>query len=223
MLNIRKVVRKITENMHLRDSWQFELAAMLSQIGCIALPPSVLEKVHTDGALTKKEESVYASHPTIAYKLLADIPRLGSIPLMVRDQQKLYADYQNGKQTFGDPNAELGAQIIKVAVDYVRFIHGGKSHLEIVKKMAKYSRIYHPGIINALGTDIILQGEHQLRIINVEDIEVGMIANEDIHTKNGELLVMKDQEISYLVLERLAFMAKERGVIEPFRVLVPKG
>jgi len=223
MLNIRKIVRKITANMHLRDSWQYELAAMLSQIGCIALPPGVLEKVHAGEVLTKGEQSVYASHPTIAYKLLADIPRLGSIPLMVRDQQKLYADFRNEKTAFRDPNAELGAQIIKVAVDYDRFIHGGKSHFEVIQTMAKYSRIYHPEIVNALGTEIIIQGEYQLKIINVADLEVGMIASEDIRSKKGETLVMKDQEISYLVLERLAFTAKESGVLEPVRVLMPKG
>jgi response regulator RpfG family c-di-GMP phosphodiesterase len=221
MLNIRKIVRKITTNLHLSDSWQYELAAMLSQIGCIALPPNVLEKVHAGEVLTKSEESVYASHPIIGYKLLVDIPRLGSIPIMVRDQLKMYADYQNGKPALGESNAELGAQIIKVAVDYDRFIHGGKSHLEVVQKMAEYTRIYHPDITKALGVDIIIQCEFKVRIIKAEDVEAGMIANEDIFSKNGELVVMKDQEISYLSLQRLTFMAKECGVIEPFRVLVP--
>lgn len=223
MLNIRKIARKITTNMYLRDSWQYELAAMLSQIGCIALPPNLLEKVHAGETLSKTEESVYASHPTIGYKLLADIPRLGSIPLMVRDQQKEFADFRHSKPASGDPQAELGAQIIKTAVDYDRFIHSGMSHIEVVQKMAEYSRIYHPDVVHALGEEVILQSEFIVKMINAEEVEVGMIANEDVRSKNGETVVMKDQEISYLVLERLIFSAKGNGVIEPFRVLMPKG
>jgi response regulator RpfG family c-di-GMP phosphodiesterase len=223
MLNIRKVARKITTSMRLLDSWQYELAAMLSQIGCIALPSSVLEKMHAGETLLKGEESMFASHPTIGYKLLADIPRLGSVPLMVRDQQKEFADFRNRKSASSDLQAELGAQIIKTAVDYDRFIHGGMMHLEVVKKMAKYSRIYNPEIVQALGDEVILQGEFQVKMINVEEVGAGMIANEDIRSKNGEIVVTKDQEISYLVLERLIFTSKESGVIEPFRVLVPNG
>jgi hypothetical protein len=142
---------------------------------------------------------------------------------MVRDQQKEFADFRNGKPASGDPHAELGAQIIKAAVDYDRFIHSGMSHTEVVKKMAEYSRIYNPDVIHALGDEDILQGEFLVKMINAEAVEVGMIANEDIRSKNGEIVVMKDHEISYLVLERLIFTAKESGVIEPFRVLVPKG
>lgn len=222
MLNIRKIVRKITANMHLRDSWQYELAAMLSQIGCITLPSGVLEKVHVGEILLKGEESMYASHPTIGYKLLVDIPRLGSVPMMVRDQQKEFAEYRIGKPTPGSLPAELGAQIIKAAVDYDRFIHNGMSHIEVVKKMAEYSRIYNPDVIQALGDETILQGELLVKMINAEEVEVGMIANEDVRSKKGEIVVMKDQEISYLVLERLLFTAKESGVIEPFRILVPR-
>lgn len=222
MLNIRKIVRKIITNMGLLDSWQFELAAMLSQIGCIALPPRVLGKTHAGEPLTKSEENVYASHPAIGYKLLADIPRLGSVPWMVRDQQKPYSDYGNGKPASRDTAAEIGAQIIKVAVDYDHFIHSGMSHTEVVQKMAEYPRIYNPDVIYALGDEIILQAEYMVKTINAEEVEVGMIANEDIRSKNGEILVTKDQEISYLVLERLIFNAEGNGVVEPFRMLIPK-
>lgn len=221
MLNIRKIVRKITANMHLRDSWQYELAAMLSQIGCIALPSGVLEKVHAGEMLLKGEESMYASHPIIGYKLLVDIPRLGSVPLMVRDQQREFVEYRKGKPSSSDSQAELGAQIIKAAVDYNRFIHSGISHPDVVKKMAEYSRIYNPDVVQALGDEVILQGEFLVKMINAEEVEMGMIANEDVRSKKGEIVVMKDQEISYLVLERLIFTAKESGVIEPFRILVP--
>jgi response regulator RpfG family c-di-GMP phosphodiesterase len=220
-LKLRKIVHRISQNLNMIDAWEFELAAMLSQIGCMALPSAVLEKFHAGTPLTTVEESMVASHPLIGYKLLEDIPRIGSIPLMVRDQGKLFGDF--------DPNApgrnqkaELGAQIIKIARDYDQLVHKGLSHSDVVRMMKKYTRYYNPKVIRAMGDTEILSNEWQVRMINADEIEIGMVTNENVCSKDGQVVVSRDQEISRLVMERIQLLDKSRGLVEPFRVLVPE-
>ena len=44
-IRIRRIVHQIILVMDLTNGWQFEVAATLSQIGCVALPRQLLQKV----------------------------------------------------------------------------------------------------------------------------------------------------------------------------------
>jgi hypothetical protein len=56
--------------------------------------------------------------------------------------------------------------------------------------------------------------------VDVNTVELGMILDEDILTKVGEILVSKRQEVTEAVMERLQLISLGTGVVEPFRVLV---
>src|SRR5262249_44747927 len=43
--------------LEVQDRWQMEVAAMLSQIGCVTLPPGVAEKVYHGAPLTPDERA----------------------------------------------------------------------------------------------------------------------------------------------------------------------
>jgi response regulator RpfG family c-di-GMP phosphodiesterase len=219
-LRLRKIVSAISHGLNLIDSWQFMLAAMLSQIGCVALPSELIEKINSDQPLSKSEEIMFASHPLIGYKLLKDIPRIEAVPEMVRDQQKLTSDFGNEAQT-STPKAKLGAQILKVALEYDRMNIKGLSHMEIISSLIGQPFRFNSEIVQALGSENILSVEWQAQMVFVKNVVVGMIAQEEILAKDGMLLLSRSQEISLPIYERLHLAAKEIGVVEPFRVLVP--
>ncbi len=219
-LRIRKIVRQITTSLKTYDAWMYQLAAMLSQLGCIALPDDLLRKAHNLEPLTRSEESMYASHPLIAYKLLQPIPRIGMIADIVRDQAKPYEDFHSESASSEQRKVELGAQILKVAVDYDRMVQSGMIHEAIQQHMRLHNRRYNPKVVQALGEREILSEEWQVRVVNAAQAELGMIADEDICSKTGEVLIPHNQEFSMLSLERLQLFSNTVGVIEPFRVLV---
>ena len=43
-IRIKNYVRHIANKLELPDMWQFEAAAMLSQVGCVTMPPDILSK-----------------------------------------------------------------------------------------------------------------------------------------------------------------------------------
>ncbi len=81
-----RYVREMSKYLQLADIWQYEVAAMLSQIGIIAVAPDILEKAHLGEHLTDDDRQKYYTQYQVAYDLLVKIPRLGPIALMVRGQ-----------------------------------------------------------------------------------------------------------------------------------------
>ena len=80
---VKRYVKHMAAQLHLPDVWQFELAAMLSQIGCVTLPPDVFDKVYAGQPLSKDEQQMFSDHPKVASNLLAKIPRLEAIACMI--------------------------------------------------------------------------------------------------------------------------------------------
>ena len=92
-LRIKKYMVTLAEALALPNPWQYEIAALMSQIGCITLPGDVLSKVYADQELTPEESEMYAEHPLTGASLLEKIPRLEQVTKMIEWQQKRYDQY----------------------------------------------------------------------------------------------------------------------------------
>jgi response regulator RpfG family c-di-GMP phosphodiesterase len=150
-MRVRKIVGKIVRNMGFSSGWQYELAAMLSQVGCVALSEDLLEKVENNMPLTKQEQAKYVTHPMVGYKLLENIPRLESIAQMVRDQLRPYSYFADRPNSHKSDEIEHGAQILNVALGYDSLARRGYSHSEIISAMLKKTTIYDRSIVESLG------------------------------------------------------------------------
>jgi response regulator RpfG family c-di-GMP phosphodiesterase len=219
-LRLRKVVKHIVQELKLYDGWQVELAAMLSLTGYVVLPPSLLNKINTGEPLTKNEQNMFFSYPFIGYRLLRNIPRLESIANMVKDQQKRFCDYASSMQPQSTNKVDLGAQILKVALDYDDLIQCGISHIEAIRILKTREGDYNPNVVNIFGENEILINSYTVKMVDVNSVVLGMILDEDVITKKGEILVSKRQEVTEAVMERLQLISLGTGVVEPFRVLV---
>jgi len=219
-LRLRRVVKHIVQELKLYDGWQVELAAMLSLTGYVVLPPSLLNKINTMEPLTKNEQNMFFSYPFIGYRLLRNIPRLESIANMVKDQQKRFCDYASSMQPQSTNKVDLGAQILKVALDYDDLIQCGISHIEAIRILKTREGDYNPNVVNIFGENEILINSYTVKMVDVNSVVLGMILDEDVITKKGEILVSKRQEVTEAVIERLQLISLGTGVVEPFRVLV---
>ena len=89
-MRVQRLVRKIAENLKVQDIWQVEVAALLSQIGCVTVPEQVLAKVYAGGELTQPERATYDRHAEIGAGLIAKIPRLKIVGEMIASQDKRF-------------------------------------------------------------------------------------------------------------------------------------
>jgi len=218
-LRIRDYVVKLASIMELPNLWQYEIAAVMSQIGCITLPGDVLNKIYAGQELNQDETHMYESHPMVGKSLLEKIPRLENITKMIELQQKRFDAYT--KELAGSEFEEIltGAQILKVAIDFDRQLFQGKGSSEIQEWMRKQHNCYNPQVLDAL--EIIKVNEReQLLHLNVEKIGVGMVAADDILAKNGVLVIPKGQVITWPLLQGLKNFSMQVGIVEPIRVQV---
>jgi response regulator RpfG family c-di-GMP phosphodiesterase len=145
---IRQSVRILAAELGLPDSWEFEAAAMLSQLGSISVDPRVLKKHYAGEELTEPDRRHLLSQASVGRKLLHQVPRLQAVSQMIERQ---YQNWQGGPTA--DPEAHLiamGAQMLRVALEFDRLVGTGKSASEALDAMRRQENEYHPDVLAAL-------------------------------------------------------------------------
>ena len=212
---IRNIVLWITERMVIRDPWQYELAATVCLLGCIALPDDVFEKAYADQDLSLDEEQMFRAHPETAARLLSNIPRLEEVAEMIRMQQRPPA-----KLPVMQPSAQ-GAYILHLALELDRRIYRGVAPRDALAQLRSWGR-FDDRMLDALQGYSPTQAEFELKRLQIRDVRPGMILDEDVLSKDGNLLILKAGTVlTETWIERLENFARVRSV-ELARVRIPR-
>ena len=219
---IKRFMKHIVKQLNLPNAWQFELAAMLSQIGCVAIPPDILKMMYSGKELSEEDQKVYSSYLSVGSKLIANIPRLELVSEMIEGQQKTFKEQVHNGSGLNKYMIDMGSQILRVVVDFDKLVILGHDYLSALKELRKQKNLYNPHVLNALESFDFdsINKESLVKTVYVKNIIAGVIAYENIKSKNGILLVPKGQEITYAVIAKLQNFAQGVGVHEPFRVQV---
>ncbi len=216
---LRILVAGASAELGMDDDWRLPVAAMLSQIGCLAVPGEVLHQVETGGKLSLEERQAWLSHPEVGRRLLEHIPRLAEVARWVGSQ--LDGAKQEGDEARNArPTTDLAAAMLPAAVAFLREFDAGEAPEDIAPWLAKARR--HPSaVVNAM-----VAGCHQLtprgtrREISAKQVRAGMLLEEDLVTTTGLVLLRKGERVSEVLVARLANFASSVGVVEPVCVLV---
>lgn len=217
-LRIRSMAAQIAEEMAIEQLWQLEIAALMSQIGCVTLPEEIINKVHAGQQLDEKEQEMYAEHPQTGARMLENIPRMKGVTAIVRNQLKDFEKYDPEDQE--DAETQLSAQILRVVFEYDRMLLQGKNHDEIIRHLHQRKHIYHPEIVRQLGKTQGTGDVARIISLKIKDLATGMVTEDDIYAKNDTLLVRKGQELTWPIIQGLQNFTKKVGVKEPVRVRV---
>jgi len=218
-LRIREYVVTIAASMELPHLWQYEVAALMSQIGCVTLPGDILNKIYAGQELNQDETTMYENHPLVGKSLLENIPRLENVTRMIELQQKRFDAYTKELTDAEFEEILVGAQILKVAIDFDRQLFQGKGSEEILQWLRRQEGCYNPMVLAVLG-NIKVNEREQILHLTVDKIGVGMVAVDDIRAKNGVLVIPKGQRITWPLLQGLKNFSMQVGVVEPIRVQV---
>ena len=220
---LRHVVRHLASVLKLPHQWHYELAAMLSQIGCVAIPPVILKKVHRGEPLNPNEARMYRSHPQAARKLLEKIPRLDVIARIIENQYApplFSGDVKNLTST--EDAVAIGAQILKLSLEYDRLTAQGVSPRDAVITLRKRTDEFHPQLLAALHTLPGAEEALHIREVPVLQLAEGMILADDVLSITGLRLAGKGLTITAPLLIRLQNYARGIGIKEPILVRVPQ-
>lgn len=220
---IKRHVRYMATELQLQDVWSYELAAMLSQLGCITLPSEVMEKIAAGKEISEHEQQQFNKHPEIGARLLQHVPRFETIAAMVEQQNSDIDKIEIDSGLSQEQKGVLGGQILKVALAYDNLVSREKSSEQAIEQLKEHPDKYDPALVQAL---IAGRGGASFEVMTlpITKLKPGMILDQNIHSVAGTLLVAKGQELSTAVLLRLISSEENSIISGPVRVLlVTKG
>ena len=143
-------------------------------IGCVALPKDMLFKVEACQALTEEEKRLYESHPEVAGKLLAAIPRLEDVAAIVAAQF--------GSSNFaGMPDdlrqwdvRSVGQLLLRTSIEYDCLVARGASRESAVNTLRAPKLEIPPCVLQALLSLSTTAKERIVRQIRLTSIAGGV-------------------------------------------------
>lgn len=214
---IREYVKHMATHSELKDTWEFEISAMLSQLGCVTLTPDLLEAVHANQPLSSEDQQRFNEHPSVAHKLLINIPRLERVAEMIRLQNEPSA----GIAAAAEESVRHGAQLLKISLAFDRMLSAGSSKNEALDRLLGNPDEFDHKFVSALSELNIAAETTEIRSVNVLDLRTGMIMREDLRTRDGVLLVAKGQELSFATVRSIKSFIQRGAVKGEVRVGIP--
>jgi len=212
---LRRLMGELAQLAKVEKPWECEIAAMLSQIGCVNVPIQVLEKAQQGDALAEDEIETMAGRYQFACDLIGQIPRLENAAQIVAQQdEQLIAGLSATEIT-------LSAHLLRIARDYDRLLQKGLGESLALAQLSQAVDVYHPDAIEALRQLVEKQPEYESREVPAAALSVGWLLASDVKTTDGMLLVKAGQEITNSLLLRLTNHSQDAKIEEPLTVLVP--
>jgi response regulator RpfG family c-di-GMP phosphodiesterase len=212
---VHRTVAALCARLAPADRWAIEVAAQLSQIGCIQLPAAVAEKLYFGQPLSATEQGLVERGPTLADQLLANIPRLEPVRAILAAQ----ATPTGGGRARPEP--PLGARLLRLALDLDTLEAGGLSSPEALAVLQARLGTYDAQALKALEADVSTRTATEVQELALSQVRSGMQLAEDLRSRTGVLLVARGFVVSQGLLMKLQTL--EAGVREPIKVVVAAG
>jgi response regulator RpfG family c-di-GMP phosphodiesterase len=218
-LHARKAAQHICRKLRLARTWHIDLAAMLSQLGCVAVPAEALNTGPRSAGAASEEEARVAMLPSITRDLLSDIPRLETVAAIValQDDPLVLGDAECPLEDWDQ--VRLGGQILRVALDFDRAVASGAGRESALSHMRAQPGEYDARLVEALRDFEVPGMAFELQTIEYEELKEGMILHEDVCNRSGLLLVGKGQTVTPPMVLRLQVLKRVGAIDGRLRVL----
>ena len=216
---IKHLMLQVVTTMKLPNAWSYEVAAMLSQLGCVTIPSDIMEHMLGGAPLSETESRMISEHPAVGRNLIVNIPRLEGVAEMIARQTWRYVDLQALPNHQADP-ACVGAAILKAVMDYETMVFSGVPSDRALESMRNDRDMYDARILTLLKFTVLPTFKHEVKALKIQELKAGMVLSEDVRGKNGILILAKGQEVSDTLRRRLENCLLQGTVDNMIRVLM---
>lgn len=190
---VKQLVSQIAVALKIKDKFKLELAAMLFPIGCVTIPSRVLQKVYRNEKLLAGEIDMMRDSLDISCSLISEIPRMEDVAAIMEATKINYSDK---KEANDDKILFWGGEILKAAVDFDILLYRGFLKHDAISELYKKNGRYSPTVLSCLA-DLNVSSKKQSIRVKVEDLEIGMVVEEDIRSLDNQILILsKGHEIN---------------------------
>jgi CheY-like chemotaxis protein len=199
-LRLKLLASELAMKMDVKEWWQIEVAAMLSQLGHIALPPETFERLQAGEPLSDEEVSMVSRAPIVAEQLLAHIPRLEQVRAILTMSCKDPIAF--GASDMHDLVGR-GTAILRVAADFDALDAQGMSSSLALDILRSRNGCYDRAALDALeAVRGIKRGVDEIVEVHMAALRPGMLLAEDVRTESGMLLAARGYQVTQGFVER---------------------
>lgn len=222
---LRRAVRLVASSVGMADGWQIEVAAMLSQIGCVILPSAVLEKMHGGGGLSEEEEGMVRRVPEVVEQILSNIPRLEGVREILRYQDKHFDGSGPPSGMVSGESIPWGGRTLKLVFDLDKLESEGMPLSLAYDTLRGRAGWYDPVILEVLAKVRSAQESSHVRNLPVSSLRPGMVLAQDVRNRKGTLFAARGQEVTRGLMEKLKIFGPGLLDADWIRVIVdaPQG
>ncbi len=218
-MRLHRFVQHVATKLEMKSTWQFEIAAMLSQLGCVTLPPDLVNAAYSGEQLSPEDQNKFDAHPAFAWEMVSRIPRLEAVAQMITNQNK--PRYQvRARSAEEKQEIEFGIQLLQVGVMFERHLSRGLAPTEAARAVRSSLKGCDNSILECLD-DLAPSMPMHVRECAVTDLAVGMTLQENLTNGVGMLIVAKGQELTYQWVERLKGLSRLGEIGRRVTVLMP--
>jgi response regulator RpfG family c-di-GMP phosphodiesterase len=220
-MRLRRYITHVMTALSTPNRWKFEIAAMLSQLGCVTMVPEVIDAVYAGEKLPPHQQALYDSHPRITSDLLKNIPRMASVAWMIAHQnQPITVDGDIRDREMAE--MRLGAELLQAALAFDTLVRRGSSRTEAAFKVMRLHSDLDSRVAMALVEIEPEDHKRATRTCRIGELAPGMIIDEEIRTDAGSLIVARNQEVTPFLILKLRNYHQAGSIVGDMVVSVPK-
>lgn len=223
----RAAMRAFAESLGVSCRWDLEMGAMLSQLGCVTLPPQLLLKRRSKLSLSVSEKDLLARLPQLGANLLDHIPRLESVAQIVLYQSKHFDGTGFPHDAVSGQEIPIGSRILKLLDDLAELEGQGISRNRALKEMSNRTGWYDPDVLLAAYKcfDVFVPEPSSTTVedqeLLIKDLPIYALLLQDVKTAEGSLIVKANTVLNLPLLERLRNFDATTGIQQPVLVRLP--
>lgn len=220
---VKRMARDIAARLGLENVWELEIAATLSQIGCIGVPEEILQKIAACQPLDERELRLYCRHAQVGCDLVKRIPRMETVAEIIANQNRRVSDEIKADSLSATAaKATTSARVLKAALDFDKLLDFGDTPHDAFAALAARDGWYDSVVLDAL-KEIIEENVEQYTSepVSVGHLKMGMLVDEPVISNRGLVLLDAGQEITLSVILRLNNFAEAGIIKDKIRARVP--
>ncbi len=209
------------------NTWELEMAAMLSQLGVMTLPPGLFLKLKNHEQMTVQEILIIEHAPEITCSLLQNIPRLESITNIIKYQNKHYDGSGVPDDGIKSVQIPLPSRIMNAVFDFQKLRIQGKSKEEAIIAMNNSIGTYDPKILKILCDHYFKQVnlkapvKRKIVAVKVKDLKIGYRLESNLVSTKHMTILPAGHYFTKTSLFRVYNYQKITTINEPVYVAVP--
>jgi len=196
----KKIAVEFAASLQMHAYWQLEAATMLSQLGYLALPVELVEKLYFGEDLSADEKVLASGATEVAAQLLAHIPRLEPVLQILNMLNATDEEITR----LGDGTIGYGTRILGLVLEYDSMIIQGNAVDVAVQTLRQKASRFGAELIEQFARHIGAgAGTSELRQMSLRAVRAGMTILQDVRTQTGTLLVPRGFEVTEIFMDRI--------------------